>query len=69
MVEVGRTGQPGDRQRRVVKGGSVVLVGIVPILSLFPQPAEFHGVDRFIVVHRPLIEMGTAHGQPQADDE
>src|SRR2546428_734041 len=46
--------------------GAVMLVGIVFVISMLPEFAEFHRVNPFVVVHRPLRQPWTTQCQRQS---
>ena len=69
--EVRRAGQRRQGECGIREGRPVMLVGIVLVAISLPELAEFEGIDRFVIVHRPLIQPSAAkpEGQRQNQDK
>jgi hypothetical protein len=59
--------EPGRGQGEVVERRSVVLRGVVGVVSLLQEGAELVGMDGLVRVHRPPVEGGETQGRAHED--
>ena len=69
VIEIWTGGQPSERPGRISERRPMELVWIVFIAPLFPKLAELDGIDRLIIVHRPLVQPRATKPEAQNDNQ